>query len=237
MKITLHQAIAATPYATPTFEGLDKQALIRQVADICRKDWPFRTWPEEVAPPVPESDQEVLNVYFGDPDEEDLDFLAEEPDYYLGWREYEIDLAAPHDVPVDLSVDGPCSITRLTGGGVLVEGELLQKGEKVNEPLERLCMSLTGAGFPVHHPEFRRCLKEVCAALADRMGDLDEDEVTEREMADRDLLLQFDESEHDWAIAYFDATGCVMPWRVAAAERFKKRQDGVRWMRDYFASK
>jgi hypothetical protein len=238
MKITLHQAIAATPYATPTFEGIDKAALIKEIAGVCRKDWESRTWPDEHVPFAPESDQEVLDVYFGVPDEEQLEeYLTGEPDYYLGWRQYEIDLAPPEWEDIDISVDaGLCMVRRLPEAGATIGGSIFSGGGLANETLERFSLSLASAGFPIHLPEFRECLRDTCEALADGMGEFDTDEDVEREISDRDFLMQFDPDEECWSIRTFDYGGNVIPWRETRHLRFETRRECVLWFREFFDS-
>jgi hypothetical protein len=243
MKITFHQIEVNAPYATPLFVGLDKRELLKEIADVCRADWGNRAdWVVggenvENAPPLPESVDDVLEVYFDMATVEAMEPWEADPDYFLLMREFVIDLAPPESEDIEIGVDaGLCSVRRLPEYGSALTGNIFSGGGLANEALERFCLSLTAAGFPVHLPRFRTCLQDTCEALADSVGDFDTDEDVEREIAERDFLLQYDPVEEDWMISYFDSTCSVVPWTEAYRERFKTRREGVTWLREYFNS-
>lgn len=244
MKITVHEVECYVGYARPIFRGIDRAAVDAEIAKICRKDWASKDWESyweerqenrSSPPPIPRTDQEVIATYFnvldGDEDDEDL------PDLWLSSSTFELDLSAPAGVPIDLWVDGYFSVTRmkpqrekskLIPVSAVTEGTLLRDTGTVGDALEGFIMALTAAGFPVHVPEFKACLKEYCENLVNQLDEADgaAPEFMELALSNAGLLIGVDRAYDSWVVNRLEGESCVLV-KNQPARGFKTRREAV----------
>lgn len=184
MKITIHEAVCDVGYAAPIFRNTNLTALNAEIATVCRDSWTERSW-ESLGnalqpPPIPDSDEEVIALYFTDISEEDTE-TDDEAVYVIARSTYELDIGPPLDTPIDLSVEGTFEAIRTSNDGgehkvtAMTCGKLLsyEEGEDdwevVSRTLTTFVLALTGAGFPIHHPAFKECLQNCCETLSNEL--------------------------------------------------------------------
>jgi hypothetical protein len=171
MKITVHELCVEDGTEDCLLRGIHPAVLDDKAADVCRHYWKYVDRLLDV--PVPESDREVLALYF---DEEDENRSLER-------IEYELDLSPLPGVPIDLSMPAgpPCSLVTDGEGGSAISGTISDEPGvecRMNDivaALEAFTLELAGAGFPVHLPEFRTCLQHAMEHCSSH-GLFDEDE-------------------------------------------------------------
>jgi hypothetical protein len=57
MKITIHEAECNVGYARPIFRSMNRDEVVKEIADTCREDWDNNNWGDsDVPPPIPEWD-------------------------------------------------------------------------------------------------------------------------------------------------------------------------------------
>ena len=200
MKIRVHEIECYVGYARPIFRGIHLPEIEAEIAEVCRKDWANRNWAgyyelnmeRDDPPPVPATDSEVIDTYFFSSSEDDEG--DEDGTYWIYRTYYDLDLSPKAGELIDLTVDVTTfAVTRdeahqsrkqLIESGAHSTGDLMQDAGLVGDALESFVLQLTAAGFPVHVPEFKDCLKACCERVADELDD-DEDETEQRTGSDR----------------------------------------------------
>ena len=167
MKITIHEAECNVGYARPIFRSMNRDEVVKEIADGCREAWSENNWgDEDDPPPIPESDEEVIRVYFWADDE-----IEEGP--WIAWSPFKIDIGAPAWECVDLTVDGDSHFMVMHDGdgGGSTFGRLMgdTDGEFAVDVIEGFILALTTAGFPVHLPEFKTTLANYLDVVANEM--------------------------------------------------------------------
>jgi hypothetical protein len=92
IQLTVYLAEARAGYASPVFAASSDEELLAKVAATCREAWKQRDWAVywgeeskyDVPPAVPETDKEVVDTYFHEPDSDCDDGKTESVRF---WRE------------------------------------------------------------------------------------------------------------------------------------------------------
>lgn len=195
MRINVYEAECDVGYTRVYFRGIDKQRLVKEIADRCRKNWKEGDWDDawwdkklsafsaeklddmvargeqvDGPPPIPESDQEVLDTYFWG------DALLDPEHHWISWGEYALDLSPPAGTTVRLGAQGQLSVRRLvetatgepaTGG--LMEGRLIEDFPQESDALESFILALASEGFPIHTRQFSSALNTAIDAIANNV--------------------------------------------------------------------
>ena len=189
-------------------------------------------------PPIPSMDAEVIATYFYDSNE---DSIADDDDgsaYWIFRNYYDLDLSPEPGVPIDLTVDtNPFTVTRdeaarskgrakkrLIEAGAHTTGTLMEESGLVGDALESFVMQLTAAGFPVHLPEFKTCLRDCCVRIADEMDEPAES--MELALSNAGLLIGRDLAYDSWVVNRIEGESCVLV-KGQPACGFKTRNEAV----------
>ncbi len=174
MMIEIHEAAVDVGYARPIFRALNRADVVSQVAAVCRADWATRSWGYDTegydlpTPDIPAEDEAVMSVYFKN-EETQLTL------YEVEWTSYRLDIGAPFDTDIDLTVDTTEfkvrreEFGREEFGGAVSWGVLMDDGGFMIDALEGFIVALAAAGFPIHTREFKAALSDYCATLANNM--------------------------------------------------------------------
>lgn len=246
MKIKVHEIECYVGYARPIFRGIYLPKIEAEIADVCRKDWSGRDWAgyyklepdREDPPPIPATDTEVIDTYFYDSNEDSIADDDDDSAYWIFRNCYDLDLSPEPGVPIDLTVDtNPFTVTRdeaarskgqaekrLIEAGAHTTGTLMEESGLAGDALESFVMQLTAAGFPVHLPEFKTCLRDCCVRIADEMDEPTES--MELALSNVGLLIGRDLAYDSWVVNRIEGESCVLVEGQPACG-FKARNEAV----------
>lgn len=185
-------------------------------------------------PPIPSTDAEVISTYFYDSNEDSIADDDDESAYWIFRNYYDLDLSPEPGVLIDLTVDATkFAVTRdeakqsrkqLVESGAHSTGDLMQDVGMVGDALESFILQLTAAGFPVHLPEFKACLKACCERIADEMDEPTEG--MELALSNAGLLIGRDLAYDSWVVNRLEGESCVLV-KGQPACGFKTRNEAV----------
>lgn len=209
MQITLYEVTVQDGDAPMMFRGLDRDALLHDIAAHCLKHWQHPdTWEGDSVPSLPATDKEILETYFDTVSwpEETTVALEDDAECYCDWQAYRLELAPPTDTPIDLSIDLPLSfaVMRSANGGARCQGTLLQGFSEISHALESLIVAQAAAGIPVHVKEFREALDTLASTLPEELSDYLEPptrEKMERALHQAGITLRAEGKEDTWTFS------------------------------------